>query len=70
MNQGCEIQFIYKEKNYGIFLIDTNKFLISDDYNELSEKLYKNAADILQYLIEDRTLGDILDDIKITFRTF
>lgn len=68
MNRGCEVQFIYKNKSYGIFPI-AGKFIIGEDYNDKSEKSYKTAEEILHYPIEGKTLGVILNLMKITFKS-
>ena len=69
INRGCEVEFIYKNKSYGIAQTP-NGFAIYEAYNEESEKNYKSAKEMLQYPIGDKKLSDILNEMKITFRTF
>ena len=69
LNRGCEIAFLYGNKEYSITHTSAG-ICIMEFYNEESEMLYPDAKLVLDYPINGKTLKDILLDIKVTDRSF
>ena len=69
VKRGCEIEFVYNNKNYSI-THHNNKVIAIEVINKDSEMEFDNPADVLKFPLGDKKLGDILQDMKIIFRTF
>ena len=70
VDRGCEIEFLYAGKHYGIGMGEDSKFYILEVNNYDSEKEYEYAKDILTYPIGNKTIGDILQHMKVIDRSF
>ena len=68
VSRGGEVEFIFDNKKYSI-THGESKIYVMEAYNEKSEKIYDNAVAVLSYHIGDKTISDILEDMKITFRS-
>ena len=68
VSRGGEVEFIFDNKKYSI-THGEYEIYVMEAYNEMSEKVYANPIAALSYPIGDKTIGDILEDMKITFRS-
>ena len=69
LNRGCEVEFLYNRKKYSITHIDTG-IVITEFYNEASERIYSSAKEALEYEIDGKSLKDIISEMKIIDRSF
>ena len=69
LNRGCEVEFLYDDKKYSITHTD-NEICITEFYNEESERFYTDAHQAMEYMIGDKQLKDIIQDMKIIDRSF
>ncbi len=69
LNRGCEVEFLYNEKMYSITHSD-NKIIVTEFYNEDSEKTYPDALTALSYEIDGKPLRDIISKMKVVDRAF
>lgn len=69
LSRGGEIEFTYEGKSYSI-LHPEGKILVTEAYNESTEKWYNNLEEVGEYPIGDKKLKDIFEDVEITFRCF
>lgn len=69
INDGGEVSFIWGGKEYGVFKHNNNKFIISEIYNDTTEKCYDTADDVLEYIVGKDRLRDIITQITVTDRT-
>ena len=70
LERHCEVEFFYNNKKYAI-LHPENRILIGEGYNESSEQIFDNPISTLSYKFDDdKCLGEILQDMKIIFRSF
>ena len=68
VKRGCEVEFLYKEKKYGITHIAEG--IVIYEFNDIeNEKIYSQAEEISQHTIAGERLSDIAADIKIIFRS-
>jgi hypothetical protein len=66
---GGEIEFFYNSHSYSItHTKDGIHFMKA--YDDLSEKTFKKASEIVVYEIEGKQFGSMIEDITITFRCF
>ena len=75
LERGCEVEFFYKENYYFIGYIGGSKYprlsvRIFEGYDDPSPTVYDNPIDALDHPFGDKTLVDILPDMKIQFRAF
>lgn len=68
MHCNGEVMFVWKERTYGISLID-GKTGIYEAYKPGSEKLCSNVEEILEYVIDGVKLRDIITKVKVIERT-
>lgn len=69
LNRGCEVEFLYNKKKYSITHTEKGISII-EFYNENSEQTYPNAEEALEYRIGDKSLKDIISEMKIIDRSF
>ena len=69
INRGGEVEFIYGDKEYSVTRPDGRTVFVCEADNADSEIGYTNPIDALSYPIGDKRLGDILGDMKVTFRS-
>jgi len=75
LERGCEIEFFYKGDYYFIGYTNGAKYpklsvRIFEGYDDHYPKVYDNPIDALDHPFGDKTLVDILPDMKIRFRAF
>ena len=68
VKRGCEIEFLYKGKKYGIIPLKKG-VAIYEFHNMESEKFYDKIEDITTHIIENKALSDIIEEMKIIFRS-
>jgi len=69
VNSGCEVEFLYGNKAYSV-AVPEGKIIVCEQYNEESEVIYTNPIEALSYPIGNKTLGDVLTTMTVTFRSF
>lgn len=69
LKRGCEVEFLYNKKKYSI-THPAKGISIIEFYNENSEQIYPNAEEALEYRIGDKSLKDIISDMKVIDRSF
>ncbi len=68
IQNGCEVEFIYRRKSYGITPIE--KGVVVYRVGGENEVIYQSVTEIGEYTIGDKKLSDIISEIKIVFRSF
>ena len=69
LQRGGEVEFEYDAREYSITHIPDG-IVISQAYNDDTEKVYETAEDVLGYEINGKKLGDIIHKLDVTFRCF
>ena len=69
LNRGCEVEFLYNEKQYSITHVDVG-ICILEFYNEDSLRIYSDATQAVEHIIDGKKLKDILKEMKIIDRSF
>lgn len=69
LKRGGEVQFDWDNKTYGI-IHHNGKIIISELYNEETEKWYDTPEEVLTYPIGDTLLKNIITKVNVTSRTF
>lgn len=69
ISMGGEVEFEYNGKQYSITHIPEG-VVVLQAYRYSTQKIYKNAFEIIEYKINGKKISEIIDDIKITFRCF
>ena len=69
LQRGGEVEFEYDAKEYSITHIPDG-IIISQVYNDDTEKVYKTAKEVLGYEINGKKLGDIFHKLNVKFRCF
>ncbi len=69
VERGGEIEFMYKDRKFSITHSDEGIHLM-EFYNYSSEKVFKSASEIGEYIIGKKKLKDIITEMNITFRCF
>jgi len=69
LQRGGEVEFEYDAKEYSITHIPDG-IVISQAYNDDTEKVYETVEDVLGYEINGKKLGDIIHKLDVTFRCF
>ena len=64
------MEFLYKDKKYSITHFNNGKIIIGEFYNSDSVKIYDNAKQAMKYKIGDKTIKDIIVEMKIIDRSF
>lgn len=67
IGRGGELEFIYDNINYSV--THHNGKIIVGGYNEENWMEYDTPLQALSYPIGKKRLGDILHDMKVTFRS-
>lgn len=70
LKRGCEVEFLYKGKKYSITHLEDGKIIIGEFYNPDSEIIYTDAAQALEYIIGEKTIKDIIAEMKVIDRSF
>ncbi|MBO4897798.1 MAG: hypothetical protein J5590_05835 [Clostridia bacterium] len=70
LERGCDVEFLYKDKKYSITHFNNGKIIIGEFYNSDSVKIYDNAKQAMKYKIGDKTIKDIIVEMKIIDRSF
>ena len=71
VNRGAEITFEWNEREYHICPVWPNgevKYCITP-LDTQQDTVYKNADDMLEYIIDDTRLRDIITKVEVTDRT-
>jgi hypothetical protein len=68
IHDGGEVQFVYHAKTYGI-IHHNGKIIISEIYNEETEKTYNTVDELLEYKVDGNRLRDIITQAEIIDRT-
>ena len=71
VNRGAEITFEWNEREYHIYPVWPNgevKYCITP-FDTQQDTVYKNADDMLEYIIDDTRLRDIITKVEVTDRT-
>lgn len=66
---GGEIAFDWNGKSYGVTHRASGEIGISEDYKQETEKLCKDADEVLKYLIDGVRLREIITQVEVTDRT-
>lgn len=69
ISRNADIEFSYNDKLYSITPCDEG-FSVLEQYKNETMKIYGDANDVGNYLIEGRPLKDIVKELKIIFRSF
>ena len=69
INTGGEVTFSYNNKEFGIFKLNQEVFIVSEIGNDDTEKVYTTADTVLDYIIGSEKLRDIITKVKIIDRT-
>jgi hypothetical protein len=69
MTRGGEVEFDYCGKQYSI-THSTEGIHVVQAYEPTTDKVYKNPCEVLEHVINEKRLGDILNEMKVTFRCF
>lgn len=70
LNRGCEVEFLYKNRRYSITQLTDKSMMIGECYKSGSEKICKDANQVLEFEIEEVKLRDIINNIRIVDRLF
>ena len=70
ISRGGEVEFEYNGKLYFAGMIGKNKWIAYEYHNDESSKEYASAKEVCSYPIEDKTIGEVINKAKITFRCF
>jgi len=68
LRRGGDVEFLYNGKKYSITPYN-GSICVCEFYNEASEKIYADPAEAVGYEIEGKRIGDILQDMKVLFRS-
>ncbi|MDP4119723.1 MAG: DUF4417 domain-containing protein [Bacillota bacterium] len=68
VNHGGEVEFVYNEKFFGI-AHDPDAIAIYEANKQETEKLYKDADEALEFMIDGVRLRDIITEVEVTDRT-
>jgi hypothetical protein len=68
-SRGCEAEFKYNGKHFSITHYN-NKISIAEAYTEANEGLFDTPKEALEYLVDNKRLGDILLEMEVLDRSF
>ena len=68
IHDGGEVQFIYHAKIYGI-IHHHGKIIISQLYNEETEKAYDTVDELLKYNVDGDPLYNVITKVTVIDRT-
>ena len=63
-----EVEFVWNDKIYDV-VHPENGILITEGNKPKTEKLCKNADEVLEYMIDGERLRDIITKVKVVART-
>lgn len=69
IERGGEIEFRHNGKHYSI-THSPQGIHVMEAYNYDSEKVYKAAKEVGEYIIDNNKIKDIVKELYITFRCF
>ena len=69
ISRGGEVEFSYNGKKYSILPIHEG-IVVTEQYNDENEVIYKDLRDIGEYKIDDEYLKDVISKADIMFRCF
>lgn len=68
IKRGGEVNFLYNQKEYGVFKLNNKYYISKLDENE--ESIYDYPEEMYSYSIENKNLGDIITELDVFNRLF
>ena len=69
MHDGGEVAFVWQGKEYSVTHCASGEIGISEAYKQETEKLCKDADEVMEYLVDGVRLREIITQVEVTDRT-